>query len=759
MTTPGGMNSGFDHGDDFVAARVTIDVPTEGIAGLREITQEMDRFRTGVEAANRSSETFTGYLQRIAEAANQAATATENMVSMLERTTSYQNGAATGGGMPQLNASPQYSDPFAGAALGMGGGGGAGGGDVRSQLDSLREQNPRAYVNKMAASGQYRMGDIPATSPSGQDITTAADRINQRTQMQQEGQVDASGNSNIGSRSGRNGQIDNEMPGGGVSGGLRALGGLGRLLPEGALGTGLGRVAAVAGPLGAAIGGGLLANEAVQRVGGVYQDYKNMGSVRGGGAVEGMGYEIGIRALAMNPFISGDQSRQIIQQGLREGYTGKEFDTVTSMVANNLKEMNMDISQSFDLLRKNVKEGGMSEVGLGAALGNIKDMSQAGYRSLPELTAGYQQTSGALIGMGVGGPAASQAALISGAAGASSMTGKSADEQLVQAMIGSPQNLAIIKAQGGLNLPVGTMPQAIPFLAEGGPEGAALAQASEKVIKDMAVKYWKDLNSPKSGSEPWSRAIVKWQMYLRQLNIPWANDGQVVMQKFNQYTLEGRSPMAEGQAKNEQAQKNQDEVKGRNYLSRFGGKALSSVSATANDIGGFFGNIGGTIKDVFTDNTENIDDRWRNYNEKGEDRFAAANAAGKGYNIATLNEIQKKYGARGYEIVKDGKAVEFDQGNQDQMNQLSSGQLRVRQKGDTGAGYTLSETKSIAGPDLKGGMGGTTQVNGSVEIGLTDEARRLLKPVQDRIKLTPNEEKANAGYQDFSKNNRPPGDR
>ena len=40
-------------GEDFVAARVSIDVPTEGIAGLREITQEMDRFRTSVEAANR----------------------------------------------------------------------------------------------------------------------------------------------------------------------------------------------------------------------------------------------------------------------------------------------------------------------------------------------------------------------------------------------------------------------------------------------------------------------------------------------------------------------------------------------------------------------------------------------------------------------------------------------------------------------------------------------------------------------------------
>ena len=60
MTSSEGGGGGFQYGDDFVAARVSIDIPTEGIAGLREITQEMDRFRTSVEAANRSSDTFSG---------------------------------------------------------------------------------------------------------------------------------------------------------------------------------------------------------------------------------------------------------------------------------------------------------------------------------------------------------------------------------------------------------------------------------------------------------------------------------------------------------------------------------------------------------------------------------------------------------------------------------------------------------------------------------------------------------------------------
>jgi hypothetical protein len=765
MTSPGGMNSGFDSGDDFIAARVTIDVPTEGIAGLREITQEMDRFRTGVEAANRSSETFAGYLQRIAEAANQAASATENMISMLERTTDYQNRAATsgvGGPMPQLNASPQYSDPFQGASLGMGGMGGYGGygGDMRSQLDALRDQNPRAYVNKMAASGQYRMGDIPATSPSGQDIQTAADRINQRTQMQYEGQVDPNGNSNIGSRAGRGGinqQVQDEMGGGGLGTGMRAFGTLAGMLPQG-MGGALGTAARVAGPVGAVIGGGLLANEAVQRAGGIYQDYKNMGSVRGGGAAEGVGYEIGIRALALNPFISGDQSRQIIQQGLREGYTGKEFDTVTSMVASNLKDMNMDISQSFALLRKNVKEGGMTGVGLSSALDEIKILSQSGSRSLPELIAGYQQTSGNLINSGMGGAAASQAALVAGGAMSGAQVGKDSGEQLVSSMASNPLSLARLKYQGGLNVPAGLMPQAMPAMFDTDEEGGAFAQASEEVIRKWAMKYFNAAGKPEEGTVAWANAWAKWQMYLQQQGVPWANDAQTALEWFRKLTT-GRSPMNEGKEKSDAAAGEVTKTEGRNYLSRVGGRAASSAAAVGNTFGSMIGSIGGTIADVFTDNTDNIDDRWKNWYNKANDRGAAADARGKGYKSKALDNIQGEYGASGYEIVKDGQAVKFDQGNKEQMEQLSSGDLRWRPKGQSGGGYTLAETKGLAGDDLRKAMEGKpSRVSGEVQIGLTDEAKRLLKPTRTSIPLTAHEQQSNAGVGTATPNNALPGE-
>ena len=37
--------------------------------------------------------------------------------------------------------------------------------------------------------------------------------------------------------------------------------------------------------------------------------------------------------MALNPFITTDQARQIVTQGLSSGYTGKEFDTVTQFMA------------------------------------------------------------------------------------------------------------------------------------------------------------------------------------------------------------------------------------------------------------------------------------------------------------------------------------------------------------------------------------------------------------------------------------------
>lgn len=778
MTSPptGGTigGGGFQSGDDFIAARVTIDIPTEGISGLREITQEMDRFRTSVESANRSSETFSSYLMRIAEAANQAATAQENLVQMLERTNDYQDRSVTSGGpQPQLNASPQYTNPFAASGIGLGGGGGGAGiDDVNTQLAALQSQNPRAYINKMAASGQYRMGDIAASSPTGMDIQGAADRIGQRAQLVGEGQVGIDGVSDIGSRSGRMGaiaqQVLNEInPGAnpmGVPGmiqrGLGAMGSVGNSM-GGSLGTGLGRMAGLAGPIAGAAGIGLAGYGLVQGAGGIYQDYKNMGSVRGGGAAEGVGYEMSIRAMAMNPFISSDQSRQIIQQGLRDGYTGKEFDTITSMVATNLKDFNMQIGDSFNLVRKNVVEGGQSMLGLAGAMSSLKEMSKDGYRSLPELQQSYAATSGTLIGAGMSGTEASQAALISGSMFKDNAVLAGSGDGIAQSFASSPQNMAIMKYHGGLNAPAGLMPQAMPYMMQ----GDAMMAASQETIKKFAMQAWASKGKPSKKSQNqkevvnYYNAVAIWGERMRLMGMPFAAPGneQKVEEMFYTF-VSGGNPVGEAAQEARETQKKQAEVTTRSPAQSFLGGQVDNFTAQASTGADFVGQALGSIGDLFNDNADNIGQRWSGLGDRILDRGDRAGAATSRYQIEALKNVQKQYGSRGFEIIDASQQVQkLDQNNKEQMERLSSGDLKWRPKGAGGAGYALSETP--AGQDLKAFAGGKTEVSGAVTIGLTPEAQKLLQ-VQggSKVQLTPHEQRAQSGYGDSTMNNAPPGE-
>lgn len=781
MTQPptgGTLGGGFQSGDDFVAARVTIDVPTEGIAGLREITQEMDRFRTSVESANRASETFTGYLQRIAEAANQAATAQQNLVTMLERSIEYQNRSAVagagGGPQPQLNAPAQYTDPFAAQTIGMGtggpmaGGGGmvpGGGGDINTQLDSLRTQNPRAYINKMAASGQYRMGDIPASSPSGVDIQSAADRIGQRAQLTTEGEAGLGTGGEIGSRAGRMGaiaqQVLNEVnPGAnglGVPGLIqRSLGAMGGLGGAGA-GLGMGRLAGMAGMIGpaaGAIGLGMAGYGLVQGAGGIYQDYKNMGLVRGGGAAEGVGYEMNIRAMAMNPFISSDQARQIVQQGLRDGYTGKEFDTITGMVAQNLKDFNIEVGESFKMLRKNVMEGGQSGPGFMSNMESLKQLSAQGYRSLPELQQAYASTSATLIDAGMPGQAAGQAAMMSGQMFGNNMTLKEVGDQITQNFATNPTAMAMMKYQGGVNVPAGLPPQAMMYAMT--PD--ALEGGSMQVVRQAAMQAHASAGRPRKDSAPYLQAVMSFDFRLKAMGL---NLSPNKVKELFDTLVEGGDPFKESKEKVEATQREQTQVRERSGISQYLGSQISGMANVGGALLDLGGAIAGSVKDYATGNDANIEKRWGDFWEKTGDRAPNIRAASSAQRIPMLDILRNSLGPGGFEVVnKDRQVIKLDQDNREQMDQLSSGQLKVRPKGSTSGGYTLQELPTASGADLKQFMGAAkTEVSGAVQITLAPDAQRLLQiPNGGRVPLTPHEEKANFGYGQATPNNAPPGE-
>jgi hypothetical protein len=167
----------------------------------------------------------------------------------------------------------------------------------------------------------------------------------------------------IGGNAGGGGGDDGGGTGGGVGGGSGSMGSWGR-------------VAAGAGMAGIGLGVAAKGLGKIQDAGEQIQQYRNLGAESGGGAVEGAGFEIQARMMALNPFITLDQSRSIMQSALKNGYTGKEFDTVTGFMADNLKEMNMSSSQSMQIFQSIVEKGHGSVKDLYATMDELKDLTR-----------------------------------------------------------------------------------------------------------------------------------------------------------------------------------------------------------------------------------------------------------------------------------------------------------------------------------------------------------------------------------------------
>lgn len=152
---------------------------------------------------------------------------------------------------------------------------------------------------------------------------------------------------------------------------------------------------------GAAAAAGV--NSAVQNTGETLLDLQGEGVQMGGGIKEGIGFEASIRTMAMNPFISTEQSRKIMQSALQTGYTGKEMDTMTEFMAENLKNMNIEVAESTKLLQQNVLKGGQSTESVQAQLSQNVAMAGSTNMSADQLNQAYGRISGSLIDQGAAG--------------------------------------------------------------------------------------------------------------------------------------------------------------------------------------------------------------------------------------------------------------------------------------------------------------------------------------------------------------------
>jgi hypothetical protein len=777
------VTGGFETGSDYVAAKVNIDVDGQGIQSLREMSQEIDRLRTSTEAASRTGASFVSYIQQITQAAKQATEAHRDLSAQLERTAEMQaRGAATSGGSAQALTSSRlapggYVDPWAGMGAGMGGSRSPSPSDVQAQIDPTRQLDPRKYLNAQAGRYNLQSGDLPS-SPGQADWGSHANRVAERDRaVGQQQQATSPAQAAGGGQSGQGGEegsgahvgnyggygrlasnIANEMrPGGGSWGGVAkalhgGMQGLGKHLSgaasgtgtdtalaamggsaEGAEGMGIGSlVGGAAGGVGLALGG--LA--AVEKGGAMYQGYKNMGAIQGQGAGAGFASEAAIRTMALNPFLSTEQSRQIITAGLTEGYSGKQFDTVTQFMASNLKDMNMSVAESTQLLRKNVNEGGQSVAGFAASMAMLKKVAAGGNMSQADVNAAFAQTSGSLVDQGVDGGTASQTAL--GALGGWNQKGDpmalaGVFPQAVGDIAGSPGGDAMLRLYGGANVPSGLNPTEVPAYMSA--HGQDINQASSNVLKRFVMQMFNTSAKRQKGSRDYLNAL---RMFMQRLpsigmsNSPMATSQNVAALAVDQI-LAGKDPAPEGNAARD--------------------KKATEINAGPTQMQQF-GDVLSGIGDIFTDGTKQISAMLNGDNAGDGGEYDAASAdfnkqwATTTYDMGAQasNPIMKnvigQLGAGNIEVMDGGNASDLT-GSKQQMEGLTSGKLKWRQKGTSGDGMLLKDTPG-AGSVNSGSGGGNQTVSfnpATIQINIKSDGSATASPNP----LSLNAQQVNAG--------------
>jgi hypothetical protein len=767
-TSAGG--SGFEYGENTVAARLSIDIPNEGVQSLREITQEISRFRTEMEAASRSQGDFIGFFQTLPSIASQAASAFKTYADELERGLALQQRMQ--GAVGQWDVQPGSTpDNFRGMTSGMGRSGPNDINQTVADMDRMREMGTvgqRQYLNVQQQHGGIRPGEMPMSN-NDNDIAAATDRISARERINQErigGDITGGmGGSRSGGGVAR--EIMNEFSagGGGSQGGLmtqmmrRGLGALSArsgdaavrdtaaagspghssgavVTPEsgssGAVGadgqgagaagsalSGMGILGKIFGVPGAGLAGlaglGLTGYGAAQMLGPKIQNLKDAGLVEGGGAKEGLEQEIQARIMGMNPFITNDQSRSIIQSALRDGYKGKEFETVTKFMQENLKDFAISVQDSRDMLKKQVLEGGMAPEAIAAGLEQQKYLSRTGALSFEDRKAAQNRLQGLMADNAV-----SPDVIGSSSAGSLEMY---SDNHLLKgkfsdmAMAGQSGDMGLMAAQANMmGIPLSSdMDQWADQIAAQGPAG-----------QDRLVK--RALQMSKGNS-------YQFRQFMKQFG---GMDLTIAQAKELMNKTRGGGELSAAQGRLQESN------------GAFDVQRRSSAEVVTGTVGGFFSNVlGDTISDIAGGRFSEIPGNLRE-----------ATFDGGRDHIPVLDQVVKANGGDPNGIMvqsSSGEWQKLQEKNRAQLDALAKGGKWRRADDTSGEGYTL---RGASGAMASGYLGKQeVQVGGQVSIHVSTDPGVKVSSAPQTITLTQNQMKANAGWGNATTNNRPPGDR
>lgn len=489
----------------------------------------------------------------------------------------------------------------------------------------------------------------------------------------------------------------------------------------------LGDLGPIAGWAGAGLGLAAGGFAAFQKTGSEIQQYRALGQIRGGGFGEGFGYEMQARMMALNPFITNEQSRQIIQSALTSGYTGQEFDTVTAFMADNLKHMNMSIVDSSKLLQAGQRNSTESAIALTKTLREsldaIQGMSAFGYASSPQRQAAFSSVYGGLTDAGY---SPEQAAMSGRAAGQiffdrPDMADVGADVENLQGNMSFQMMMLSMGGAGGkpLGVDLGGDPGSLPDILAGRGPGA----------NDDAM--W---NTLKRFAEMSRGNVFVFQRFMMKFGLKLnRNNAKDLMHRALSYGTGGPGdPKAPRTVKTE-----------KHPLGLVGGfKWLGGA------IGDFGDMLGGGV-DALSDSLGLGDVLPHFGSDPGDD---------------LKKKLSSMYGG-GIEVGDGNHWTPFDPSNKQQLEDLKNGKLKTRRSGDSGGGQGMGQLPSSSQGDPSTGTGAgrsgavhSSGLSGTLQIQVKPESMRQVLNIPSHVPITANEQQANSGFGTATKNNPPPGD-
>jgi hypothetical protein len=778
MTSPGG--SGMDFGDDYIATRLSIDVPEEGIQGMRELADGVERFRTAMEATARTESDMVRYLDQMTEASKRATEAQQNLTQSVtafqQLTGRVSSGPAVGSSGVPLGTMQQ---PWEANAAGTGVARPPSPSDVFYQLQAGSNTHPHEFLNAQQARGGVSSGDSvnlsPASIGSLAAMIAARDKAmnvqshktgdpqpsHHPSHQSQQADPYASFQNRAQGATGVAGSIMNEIAGGnGMGFGGMAVQGMNALRshlnrkaaakpgnsasPDGSGGEdseddGVGGLSGLAKGLG--IGGGVLtavlgAAKLVQSGGAAIQGMRDIGSQRGGGAGEGFQASMKARLLGMDPSISTGQGREIVQSEMSGGYADASGNTgvpgLDNFFKNNIKDYGMSVSQTSDLLSSTAKLTKLSVEDLAAGLGQLKEASVSGYQSLPDMiqatTANFKQ----LVAQGVN----PQVAYNTSVSNARMFN----HDPILAGTQSTPipaSAFQMMVANGSVKVPSNLSPLAYQRYIQD--QGSDVTEAGKlqtlKQFADMAKQGTGDANNGDVAAH--DSAVALFQQMATQF-APELQDTQVADKMYMKLEWSGQSPQQIVQQQKKQNEK--DTAGDRKTTSRQVGQVPDAFGLPGNSISG--GSRGHT-----------------EYSSNTIDRISAIYGGGDAIEV----------------MDKDGKKVgNLDRSNKDQIDKLDSGEYTWRHTGDKGKGIRLAETPtgfgsgystdspndvSKQGPHgaiRSAGKGNPpTAANSGVQIELGPQAQKLFQIIDPADMPSANQASVNKGDSGFSLNNPP----